>query len=342
MKPSRLAPSSSSLAGTNIDKGKRESQNPRGRAVQSTMDRNSPSPSLDGEQAARRGPRGGDNDSSDQLDLPLAQKLGKIAPADTRSKPGKKTGTKDARAPAARGKRTTSKTKRIAVAADDADVDGLTKRTAKSTVARTQTGGATTINATAGRGALENARKRGAEEGRRGREEAASPVAPPRGVEDVADVNLPPTKRARVLQEKSAPRKRKERAKNVDDGNDAMRAANNENENGPPTKKRRRADPKTATAVSRRRPGKENENGTEQSKPARKASKGALDKLSLSPTGAHRKQTVKGKPPLRPGGTRVRSRGLPPDVLRRIKVNAQTLEAPQEIDDDDPIDFLRS
>jgi hypothetical protein len=80
----------------------------------------------------------------------------------------------------------------------------------------------------------------------------------------------------------------------------------------------------------------------EQSKPARKASKGAMNKPLLSPTGAHRKTTSKGKPPLRSGATRARSRGLPPDVLRRIKVNARTLEALQDIDDDDPIDFLRS
>ncbi|KAH8978881.1 hypothetical protein EDB86DRAFT_2990288 [Lactarius hatsudake] len=393
VKPSHLAPSSSSLQRTSTGKGKRENQISRGRAVQSTavdLARKTPSPSLEGARAARRGPRGGDNDSSDQSDLPLAQKLGKTAPADTRPKPGKKKGTKDARAPAARGKRTTSKAKRIVVAVDDADENEQTKRTGKSTVVRTQTSGATAIEVETGREAPENSRKRGREEGR-GREEAVSPVAPPRGGDDVPDVDLPPTKRARVLQEKSAPRKRKERAKNVDDGNDAIRAANNENENGPPTKKRRRADPQTTaaryvvtfhpavlaqrvrcpyvlhhrapntpwlhpsivfsllwlthsffSACSRRRPGKENENTTEQSKPANKASKGGTGKPPLSPTVAQRKPTAKGKPPLRPGGTRPRSRGLPPDVLRRIKVNAQTLEAPQDIDDDDPIDFLRS
>ncbi|KAH8978519.1 hypothetical protein EDB92DRAFT_558770 [Lactarius akahatsu] len=197
-----------------------------------------PSPSLGGGRAAQCGPRGGDNDDSDQSNLPLAQKHGKTAPADTRPKPGKKKGTKDARAPAARGKRTTSKAKRIVVAVDDADENEQTKCTGKSTVVRTQT---------TGREAPENSRKRRAEEGR-GREEAASPVAPPRGGDDVPDVDLPPTKRARVLQEKNAPRKRKERAKNIDDGNDAIRAAN-ENENGPPTKKRRRADPQTTTAA---------------------------------------------------------------------------------------------
>ncbi|KAH9034475.1 hypothetical protein EDB85DRAFT_1947493 [Lactarius pseudohatsudake] len=336
VKLSRPAPSSSSLQMTSTGKGKRENQNSRGRAVQSTavdLGRKTPSPSL---------PRGGDNDDSDQSGLPLAQKLGKTAPADTRPKPGKKKDTKDARAPAARGKRTTSKVskaKRIVVAVDDADENEQTKRTGKSTVVRTQTGSATATEVTTGREAPENSRKRGAGEGR-GREEAVSPVAPPRGGDDVPDVDLPPTKRARVLQEKSAPRKRKERAKNVDDGNDAIRAANNENENGPPTKKRRRADPQTTTAASRRR-GKENENTIKQSKPANKASKGGTGK-PLSPTVAHRKPTAKGKPPLRPGATRPRSRGLPPDVLRRIKVNAQTLGAPQDIDDDDPIDFLRS
>jgi len=139
------------------------------------------------------------------------------------------------------------------VAADDADGGEQTKPTAKSTIAKTQTGGATATEATAGREAPENPRKRGVEEGC-GHEETASPVAPPCGGEDVPDVVLPPTKRARVLQEKGAPRKRK---KNVDDGNDAnigagagaIRAANNENENGPLMKKRRRADPKTAIAV---------------------------------------------------------------------------------------------
>ncbi|KAH9040918.1 hypothetical protein EDB83DRAFT_2410760 [Lactarius deliciosus] len=344
VKPPHLAPSSSSLQKTSTGKGKRENQNSRGRAVQSTavdLVRKTPSPSLEGGRAARGGPRGGDDDSSDQSDLPLAQKLGKTAPADTLTKPGKKNGTKNARAPAAREKRTTSKAKRIVVAVDDADENEQTKRTGKSTVVRTQANGATATEVETGREAPENSRKRGAEGGR-GREEAVSPVAPPHGGDDVPEVDLPPTKRARVLQEKSAPRKRKERAKNVDDGNNAIRAANNENENGPPTKKRRRANPQTTTAASRRRPGKENENTTEQSKPARKASKVAIGKPPLSATVAHRKPTAKGKPPLRPGGTRPRSRGLPPDVLRRIKVNAQSLEAPQDIDDDDPIDFLRS
>ncbi|KAH9177942.1 hypothetical protein EDB89DRAFT_1931866 [Lactarius sanguifluus] len=343
VKPSRHAPSSSSLQRTSTGKGKRANKNARGTAVQSTavdLGRKTPSPSLGGGRAARRGSRGGDNDDSDQSDLPLAQKLGKTAPADTHPKPGKKKGTKDARAPTARGKRTTSNAKRIVVAVDDADENEQTKRTGKSTVVRTQTSGATATEVKTGKEAPGNSRKRGAEEGR-GREEAVSPVAPPRGGDDVPDVDLPPTKRARVLREKSAPRKRKERAKNVDDGNDAIRIAN-ENENGPPTKKRRRADPQTTTAASRRRPGKENENTTEQSKPAHKAFKGGTGKPLLSPTVAHRKPTAKGKPPLRPGGTRPRSRGLPPDVLRRIKVNAQTLEAPQDIDDDDPIDFLRS
>jgi len=39
---------------------------------------------------------------------------------------------------------------------------------------------------------------------------------------------------------------------------------------------------------------------------------------------------------------RSRANGLPRDVLRRIKVNAQALPALNDIDDDDPIDFLRS
>ncbi|KAH9061927.1 hypothetical protein EDB87DRAFT_387579 [Lactarius vividus] len=390
VKPSGLAPSSSSLQRTSTGKGKRANQNSRGGAAVDLGRKTPPSPSLGERRATRRGPGEGDNDSSDRSDLPLPQKPVKTAPDDIRPKPGRKNkGTKDAQALAARGKRTTSKAKRIIVAVDDADENEQTKRTGKSTVVRTQTGSATATKVTTGREAPENSRKRRAEEGH-GHEQAASPVAPPRGGDDVPDVDLPPTKRARVLQDKSAPRKRKERAKNVDDGNDAIRVANKENENGPPTKKRRRADPQTTTAVryvvtaplgcfrsasyvlliigrlipvgsiplfflhiffvtysfflvrSRRRPGKENENGMEQSKPARKPSKKAMDKPLLSPTGTHRKPTVKGKPPLRPGGTRPRSRGLPPDVLRRIKVNAQTLEAPQDIDDDDPIDFLRS
>lgn len=379
VKPSRHAPSAPSMQGMNeevIDEGTAAGL---------------PSPGVG--RAARRGARGGDCDSSDRSDQPLAQKLAKTAPADSRPKSGKRPGTKGARPPPARGKRTGSKAKaaakRTAVAVDDGDGDEQPKRT-ESAITRTQTGGATASTGdTAGREAPKNPRKRGAEEGR-GHEETASLVAPPRGGEDVPDVVLPPTKRARVSKEKGAPRKRK---KNVDDGNDvstgagtgAIRTTNNEN--GPPTKKRQRADPKTATAVryviiastpavlrcaphvpcvsrvprprwlhssvvflfiftvfivaysfffvrSRHRRGKENENGI-------KPGSGTKDKPLPSPAGAHRKTTSKGKPPSRPG-TRARSRGLPPDVLRRIRVNAQTLAGPQDIDDDDPIDFLRS
>jgi hypothetical protein len=249
VKPSRLAPSASSLRGTKKATGKGkaagtrsastikspivENGDARGRAVQSTAAdpvRKSPSPG-EGREARRRP----DYDSSDHSDLPLAQKQAKIAPASTKS--GKRTDTKDApRPPPARKKRAAPKakadTKRTAVAADDANGDEQTKRTQTSM----------TTEATAGREASANSRKRGAEEGH-GHED------PPHGDEDVPDV-LQPTKRARVLQEKkSAPLKRKELAKNVDDGNDAIRTADKENENAPPTKKRRRADPQTAIAV---------------------------------------------------------------------------------------------
>lgn len=55
------------------------------------------------------------------------------------------------------------------------------------------------------------------------------------------------------------------------------------------------------------------------------------------------KPASKMKPPSRGGAAQApRSRGLPRDVLRRIKANAQTLPALDEVDDDDPIDFLRS
>ncbi|KAN0141815.1 hypothetical protein V8E53_000277 [Lactarius tabidus] len=264
-----------------------------------------------GAEAVLRGPRGDDDDNSDHSDQPLAQKLAKTTPAEAHPKSRKKADTKGTRA-----KRTAAKAKADTKRTADADADESTNHTAKSALASSA-----------------NLRKRGAEE-RRGHEETALP----RVCEDLPEVVAPPpTKRARALQEKDAhaPRKRKERAKDVDDGI----TANNEIENGPPEKKRRRADP---TAVSRRRPGKENGNGTEPSKPAPKASKIAIDKPLLSPTGAPRKTTSKGKPPSRSAGTRARPRGLPPDVLRRIKVNAQTLEALQDIDDDDPIDFLRS
>ncbi|KAF8259723.1 hypothetical protein EI94DRAFT_1750792 [Lactarius quietus] len=280
-----------------VERRKRGTGNARGRTAQRTA----VDPVRNAPQSPSRGPRGddndNDNDSSDHSDLPLAQKLAKTAPADARPKKSGK-GARPRAAP---------KAKTDAKRGDDEP----TKRTAKS--------------ATAGREASANSRKRGAEEPH-GHEETTSTVAPPpRGVA------LPPTKRARVLQEKNVPHKRKERAKNVDDGN----TANNETENGPPAKKRRRADP---PAVSRRRRGKENENGVEPNKSAPpKASKKVMDKpLLLSP---QRKTASKGKPPLR---TRARSRGLPPDVLRRIKVNARTLDALKDIDDDDPIDFLRS
>lgn len=221
---------------------RRENGDARGRAVQRNtvdLDRKAPqSPSPGGGRAARRRPREDDCDSSDHSDLPLVQKRAKITPAGTRSKSGKRTGTKEAtRPPPARKKRAAPKaktdTKRTAVAADDADGDEQTKRTAKSALARTQKGGASaTTEATAGKEAPANSRKRAAEEGR-GHEE------PPRGDEAVPDVVLPSTKRARVLQEKSAARKRKESAKNNE----------NENESGPPTKKPRRVDSQTARYV---------------------------------------------------------------------------------------------
>lgn len=55
------------------------------------------------------------------------------------------------------------------------------------------------------------------------------------------------------------------------------------------------------------------------------------------------KSVSKTKPPSRGGAAQApRSRGLPLAILRRIKANAQTLPALDEVDDDDPIDFLRS
>ena len=205
------------------------------------------SPSSRGERAARRGARGRDYD--DHSDVPLIQKQATTAPAMTTTPPksGRRTGTKDARPPPARKKRAAPKTKtdakRTAVVADDADGGQETKRTSVSAIARTQTGGASAgTEATAGKEAPSNSRKPGTEEGR-GLEEL------PRRGEDVPDVVLPPTKRVQVLQEKSAPRKRKERTKNVEGDDGAIRTTKNENENGPPTKKRRRADPQTITAV---------------------------------------------------------------------------------------------
>ena len=57
----------------------------------------------------------------------------------------------------------------------------------------------------------------------------------------------------------------------------------------------------------------------------------------------HPKPASKTKmPPSRGGAAQTtRSRGLPLKVLRRIKANARTLPALDEVDDDDPIDFLR-
>lgn len=201
---------------------------------------------------ADAGLRGDDDDNNNHSDQPLVQKLS----------------TKPTPAPKSRKK-----------AAPKAKADA--KRAAK-------TSGEAAVAASA------NSRKRGAEEPR-GNEETALPVALPRVYEDLPDVApLPPTKRARVLQEKNAhaPRKRKEHAKDGDDGV----TVNNEIEKGPPEKKRRRADPPvryvprqccaayhwithSSLRASRRRPGKENENGTKSRKPASGASKKAMDKV---------------------------------------------------------------
>ena len=173
-----------------------------------------------------------------------------------------------------------------------------TKRAAPK--AKTDANRAAKTSGEAAVAASANSRKRGAEEPR-GNEETALPVALPRVYEDLPDVApLPPTKRARVLQEKNvhAPRKRKVHAKDGDDGV----VVNNEIEKGPPEKKRRRADPPvryvmssrsppvlrgvplhwithSSLRVSRRRPGKENENGTKSRRPASGASKKAMDKV---------------------------------------------------------------
>jgi hypothetical protein len=57
---------------------------------------------------------------------------------------------------------------------------------------------------------------------------------------------------------------------------------------------------------------------------------------------AHRKPASKAKPPSRAGAAQaLHSRGLPQAALRRIKINLQALPTLDEIDDDDPIDFLR-
>jgi hypothetical protein len=175
-------------------------------------------------EAASRCPRGDGDNGSDHSDQPLAQKLAKATSA---SKSRKKAGTKGTRA-----KRNAPKAK--------AD----TKRAADRPTERTaRTSGATAAASSS------NSRKRGDEE-QRGHEETALPVALPRVAEDLPDDVAPPptkTKRAGVLQEKGAraPRKRKELAKNVEDGV----TVDNEVENGPPEKKRRRADPQNATVA---------------------------------------------------------------------------------------------
>ncbi|KAI0248396.1 hypothetical protein BJV78DRAFT_1236376 [Lactifluus subvellereus] len=142
--------------------------------------------------------------------------------------------------------------------------------------------------------------------------------------------------KARVLQEKSAPtnapRKRKERTKAMIDA----AKGENEHEHEPPRKRSRRVDP----VVSRRR--KEDE---EITRSAREASRVMMDRPLPSPVkqpAAHRKPASKAKLPSRTGAVQApRSRGLPLAVLRRIKINAQALPALDDIDDDDPIDFLR-
>ena len=209
---SRLAPSPSSQPGTRTEgtgKGKGK--------VAST--RSAPSikpPAVNKRKAAQSslpveaeaGPRGDDDDdSSDHSDHPLAQNLA----------------TKPTPAPKSRKK-------------------AAPKRTAAKAKADAKTSGAT-----AAASANSNSRKRGAEE-RRGNEETVLPVALPRVCEDLPDVApLPPAKRAQVLQEKKAPapRKRKEHAKDGDDG-----VAVNE----PPEKKRRRADPPVRYVMSSQRP----------------------------------------------------------------------------------------
>ena len=257
--PSRLAQNPSSQSGTRAEgtgKGKGK--------VAST--RSAPSikpPVVERRKAAQSslpveteaGLQGDDDDSSDHSDQPLVQK--------------------PAPAPKSRKKATTKR------AAPKAKTDA--SRAVK-----------TIGEAAAAASANSNSRKRGVEDPRE-IEETALPVALPRVYEDLPDVApLPPTKRARVLQEKNAhaPRKRKEHAKDGDDGV----TVNNEIEKGPPEKKRRRADPHvryvprqccaayhwnphSSLRVSRRRPGKENENGTKSRKPASGASKKAMDKV---------------------------------------------------------------
>ncbi|KAI9508047.1 hypothetical protein F5148DRAFT_31422 [Russula earlei] len=143
-----------------------------------------------------------------------------------------------------------------------------------------------------------------------------------------------------VLQEKNAStdalRKRKQRVKasvnaTVDGENE------DEDAREPPRKKSRRADP----AANRRR--KENR---DMSRSAREAATVRIDQPLPSPVkqpAARPKRISKVKPPSRARATQMpRTRGLPPDVLRRIKENARTGPALDDNDDDDPIDFLRS
>jgi hypothetical protein len=61
-------------------------------------------------------------------------------------------------------------------------------------------------------------------------------------------------------------------------------------------------------------------------------------KQQLDPM-AHRKPASKTKSPSR---TPTAARGLPPAVLRRIKINPQTLPALSDVDDDDLIDLFFS
>jgi len=160
-----------------------------------------------------------------------------------------------------------------------------------------------------------------------------------RKVQTVADSPLPPIahgvdsgsgRNVQVLPEKTAPtnapRKRKQRVKSAKDESEHIQ--------GPPRKKRRRAD--TTTSHGKR----ENK---EMSKSAREVAKVAKDKPSpvKGPT-ARPKPASKAKSPPRARAMKAsRSRGPPAAVLRRIKINAQNLPALDEVDDDDPIDFLR-
>ncbi|KAI0270509.1 hypothetical protein BC834DRAFT_967287 [Gloeopeniophorella convolvens] len=108
-----------------------------------------------------------------------------------------------------------------------------------------------------------------------------------------------------------------------------------EDEPAPPAKKRRQADPNR---------GKENA----LSKSAREAPVAASDGPLPSPVKPMRKRASKTRTaagtksaPKARASAKLPSRGPPPAVLRRIKLNARALPALGEIDDDDPIDFLR-